>query len=400
MKLTTGLTLLMATAVGLVVANLYYVQPLMGIIAREFGVADAMIGYAVTLCQAGLAVGTLTILPLGDVTDRRRLIVMSCTCATISLLIMASAPNAWVFLGANLLLGVTSIATHLQVSYAAHLAPPEKRGHAVGAVMSGLLIGVLAARTVSGYAGAWFGWRPVIFAAAVVTFGLAVVLRLKLPRDDESHTMHYFDLLGSMPRLFATQSILRDACFYGAITFAVFNGFWATLTFYMESPVFGMDSREIGLFSLVAIAGALTANLAGRLTHRIHPTMIIAAALAITLFSFAIFFAGGATIAGMVIGIILMDLGIQATHIGNQTMIHSLMPAARNRLHCIYMVSYFLGGATGSAIGTWSYARMRWPGLCLSGMVLTIIAVFYWLMKNAGRLHKIKPAEFPTNSAG
>jgi predicted MFS family arabinose efflux permease len=189
-----------------------------------------------------------------------------------------------------------------------------------------------------------------------------------------------------MPRLFASQSVLRDACIYGALTFAVFNGFWATLTFYLESPLFGLDSRTIGLFSLVAIAGALTANLAGRLTAQIHPTSIIAVALVITLLSFAAYLGAGKTVAGLVVGIILMDLGIQATHIGNQTLVHGLMPAARNRLHCIYMVAYFMGGSGGSAIGTWSYAHWGWPGMCAAGTGLTALALAYWTWRRfAGR---------------
>lgn len=392
MKLTAGLTWLMAIAVGLIVANLYYIQPLMGDIARQFGVADSTIGYAVTICQAGLAFGTLTILPLGDVTDRRRLIIMSCVGSGISLLLMATAQSVPVFLGANLLLGITSIATHLQVSYAAHLAPPDKRGHAVGAVMSGLLVGVLAARTVSGYAGAWFGWRTMITAAAVVTFLLGILLRIYLPKDNESHTMRYSDLLGSLPRLFASQSVLRDACVYGALTFAVFNAFWATFTFYIESPVFSLGSKAVGEFSLVAVGGALTANLAGRLTSRVHPWNIVAGSLLLTLLAFVVYYYFGATIAGLVVGIVLMDLGIQATHIGNQTMVHSLMPQARNRLHCIYMVTYFIGGSAGSALGNYSYARLGWTGTCLTGAALSALALIYWVMRKVSRYKDAKLA--------
>ncbi len=377
-QLTTGLILLMATAVGLIVGNLYYVQPLMGVIARDFGVADATIGYAVTLCQSGLALGTLTILPLGDVTDRRRLICLSCLFAATSLVIMGFSPNAGLFLAANFLLGLTSVATHLQVSYAAHLAPPDKRGHAVGAVMSGLLVGILVARTISGYLGAWYGWRFMLMAAAAVTYGLAAALWLLLPRDDESHTIRYRDLLLSMPRLFTNLQVLRDSCVYGAITFAVFNAFWATITFYLEGPPFRMDSRGIGLFSMAAVAGALTANFAGRLTNRIRPVVIIAWSLVITLTSFGVFLGWGTSLVGMVVGIVLMDLGIQATHIGNQTRVHGLMPEARSRLHCVYMVTYFLGGAIGSALGTWAFARLGWPGLCLVGAGLTTVALGYW----------------------
>ena len=379
MYLSAGLTWLMAIAVGLIVANLYYIQPLMGNIAREFNVPEAMIGYAVTLCQAGLAAGTLAILPLGDVTDRRRLIMLSCLGAGIALLVMALAPNAKVFLAANFLLGLTSVATHLQVSYAAHLAEPSQRGRAVGAVMSGLLVGVLAARFVSGYAGGWFSWRAIIVAASLSTFALGVILRVWLPRDNEAHNVRYKDLMLSMPGLFATQPLLRQACIYGALTFAVFNAFWANLTFHLEGPPFGFTSKGVGVFSLVAIGGALTANLAGRLTSRIQPRTIILYSLLMVLASFGLFAGAGTTLTGMVLGVILVDLGIQATHIGNQTMVHGLMPEARSRLHCIYMVFYFLGGSVGSGIGTWSFARMGWLGLCLAGTVLSLAAIGFWV---------------------
>lgn len=373
-----GLILLMAVGTGLIVANLYYIQPLMGEIARGFGVREAIIGYAVTLCQAGLALGTLMILPLGDVTDRRRLITMSCLGAAISLIVMAVSPNAWVFLAANLALGFTSIATHLLVSYAAHLANPARRGQVVGAVMSGLLIGILVARTVSGYAGAWMGWREVLFIASLATLGLGAVMRMRLPHDDETHAIRYGDLLGSMPRLLFSQKTLRDACIFGALTFAAFNAFWATLTFHLEEPPFSMSTKTIGLFSLVAVAGALGANFTGRLTTLIRPFNIIAGSLVITLLSFGLFYVSGMTITGMILGIILMDLGIQAIHISNQTIIHALMPQARNRIHCVYMVCYFVGGSIGSGVGTWSFAHHGWSGLSVAGGVFTALALAWW----------------------
>lgn len=381
--LTPGLILLLAISVGVVVANLYYVQPLMGVIARGFGVRDEVIGYAITLCQAGLALGTLTILPLGDISDRRRLITWSCAGSAASLVIMTLAPNAAVFLAANFLLGFTSIATHLQLSYAAHLAAPEKRGHAVGVVLSGLLIGIIVARTVSGFGGAWYGWRFVLLSASVVTFALAVVVRLKLPRDDESHAIGYGELLGSMPHLITSQPVLRASCVYGALTFAVFNAVWATLTFYLESPAFGMNSSSIGLFGLVAVSGAVVANLSGRLTTRIRPVSIIVGALVVMVLAFAVMFGWGGTITGLVIGMIMMDMGVQATHVGNQTRVHALNPLMRNRLHTIYMVTYFIGGAAGSAIGTWSYAGWGWAGLCFACSLLCAIAFLYWLIKQS-----------------
>lgn len=379
--LTSGLTVLLAVSVGLVVANLYYIQPLMGEIARGYNVPDATIGHAVTMGQAGLAFGTLTILPLGDVSDRRKLIIWSCVGSALSLILMAFAPDAIIFLAANFLLGFTSIATHLQISYAAHIASPEKRGHAVGAVMSGLLVGIIIARTISGFLGAWYGWRFVLFVAAAATFALAFVMRLVLPRDYVTHSFRYGELLASMPRLYSTQPVLRSSCIYGALSFAIFNAVWATLTFYLESPVFRMDSQSIGLFGLVAISGAIIANLAGRLTTLVKPVSIIAFALIILVAAFGVMLGWGATVAGMVMGMVMMDIGVQATHVGNQTRVHNLNPAMRNRLHTLYMVTYFIGGSVGSALGTWSYSRWSWPGLCFTCISLASTALLFWWMR-------------------
>ncbi len=377
-SLSRGLAWLLAIGTGLVVANLYYIQPLMGEVARDFQVREAVIGYSVMLGQAGLALGTMTILPLGDITDRRRLIMISCVLVSLSLMVMALSPNPWILLAGTFILGATSVATHLQVSYAAHLASPEQRGKTVGMVMSGLLIGILLARTVSGYAALWVSWRVIFGGASVGMLLLGIALNLKLPKDDEIHRIRYGKLLSSMPRLFFHQPVLRDACIYGALTFAAFNGFWATLTFHLEAPPFEMTPHGIGVFSLVAVAGALAANGAGYLTAYVKPIRIVAASLLLTLFSFGIFWGGGYTLAGMVIGIVVMDLGIQATHISNQTMIHSLMPQARNRIHCIYMTTYFLGGAVGSGAGTWGFARWGWPGLCIVASMFILAAIVYW----------------------
>lgn len=381
-RLTFGLTLLMAVATGVIVANLNYIQPLMGDIARGFGVEESRIGYAVMLSQAGLAAGTLMILPLGDITDRRRLILMSCLGAVVSLVVMATAPNVWVFLAANLSLGITSIATHLQVSYAAHLADPARRARAVGAVMSGLLLGILGARVLSGYAGAVVSWRVVLWGAAAGTLFLAALLRAWLPRDDANFSMRYGALLSSIPRLFFQQPVLRDACIYGGLTFAAFNAFWSTLTFHLEGPPFGMGTQAIGLFSLVAMGGALAANGTGYLIARVHPLQIIMGSLVIMLVSFGLYYAGGATLIGMIVGVVLMDLGIQAAHISNQALIHALMPEARNRIHCAYMVCYFVGGSVGSGVGTWSYAHMGWTGLCLTGGFFSLAALIYWMIRH------------------
>lgn len=370
-----GLVLLMACSVGLIVGNLYYIQPLLGEIARELGVGEGHVGVAAMLSQLGQALGILLFLPLGDSRDRRLLAVTGLAASALGLVGIALAPNLSWLSGASLVLGLSSVSTHTLVALAAALARPEERGRTVGTVMSGLLLGILLARTVSGFVGAHLGWRGMFWIAAVVSAALAFVLKRYLPVDPPRPAPRYPELLRSMVRLFREQPTLREACLFGAVTFASFGAFWVTLTFHLEGPAFGFGSDVVGLFGLVGAVGALAASYAGRLADRHDPRRLGALAVLLTALSFAFMAPFGSRLWGLIVGVIGLDLGVQAAHIANQARIHALIPEARNRLHTLYMFSYFAGGAAGTALASWAWEAAGWIGVCAVGTLIPLAAV-------------------------
>lgn len=373
--ISRSLVALMAVSVGLIVGNLYYIQPLLGDIARELGVREGEVGVAATLSQLGQAVGILFFLPLGDGHDRRHLAVAGLAASAIGLVGIALAPGITWLAVANLVLGLSSVSTHTLVAFAAALARPDKRGRTVGAVMSGLLIGILLARTVSGFVGAHIGWRGMFWIAAAVAAGLAIVLLRRLPADPPRPAPPYLTLLTSMASLFRELPVLREACLFGAVTFASFGAFWVALTFHLEGPPFGYTSDVVGLFGLLGAIGALAAAYTGRLADRHDPRRISIAAVLLTALSFAFMAPVGSRLWGLIAGVIGLDLGVQAAHIANQARIHALLPEARNRLHTLYMFTYFVGGAVGTALASWAWEMWGWTGVCVVGTALPLAAL-------------------------
>lgn len=389
--------LLMAVAVGLIVGNLYYIHPLLGDVARDLGVGEARIGFAATLSQLGQALGILFFLPLGDRYDRRRLAVAGLAASALGLVGIALAPGiVWLWV-ASLLLGLSSVSTHTLVAFGAALARPEERGRTVGVIMSGLLMGILLARTVSGWLGAHLGWRAVFWIAAAVATGLAIVLLMRLPLDPPRRGPAYRELLSSMARLAREHRTVREACLLGAATFAAFCAFWVPLTFHLESDAFGYGSDVIGLFGLLGAVGALAATWAGRLADRHDPRRLSAAAVLVTALFFAFMAPFGFTLWGLVVGTIGLDIGVQAAHIANQARIHALLPEARNRLHTLYMFSYFAGGAVGTALATWVWEKAGWVGVCLVGTLIPLASLVSLSPRRTqrGTVRGARPADRP-----
>jgi predicted MFS family arabinose efflux permease len=373
------LTLLFAVAVGMIVGNMYYIQPLMGAIAGEMGVSEASLGVAATLGAVGQTLGMLCLLPLGDAMERRRLILGSLLVSAAALLAVAVAPNvAWLCVGV-FLLGFFTVATHLLVSLGATLAEPERRGRVVGTIMSGLLTGLLLARVFSGFVGAYAGWRVVFVIAAAAIFGLFVVLYRAVPSVPPASGMRYRELLLSMWRLFRDEWELRECCAFGALTFGAFGAFWVTLAFHLEQPPFFYGPRAAGLFGLLGVAGALAASGVGRLADRMSARDVCGLFMPITLASFVVLWLGGASVWGLALGVVLLDFGLQAIHVCNQTRVYGLLPEARNRLAAVYMVTYFAGGALGSAHGKLGWTRCGWTGVCLAGGGLIAAATLVYL---------------------
>ncbi|WP_220273342.1 MFS transporter [Pontibacter diazotrophicus] len=379
-QLTRATLWLMTIASGMVVANIYYNQPLLVEIANTYQVPEATAGMVAMLTQVGYAIGLLFIIPLGDMLRRKRLILIDFVLIILSLLMAAFSPNIYTLMAASLLIGATSVVPQLFVPMAAHLARPEARGKAVGTVMSGLLIGILCSRTLSGFVGAHLGWRAMFVIAAGLMLALWVVLYYLLPEVHPQFKGNYKSLMKSLVHLFRTEPKLRLASFRGALSFACFGGFWTTLVFLLEGPPFHAGSDVAGAFGLIGAGGAVMASVMGRLSDRYDTRILLVATIGMIIVSYVVFGVFSTSFIGLVVGVILLDLGLQASHIANQTLIFTLNPQARNRLNTVYMFTYFMGGATGTILASQAWQVWQWNGVVLVGLVFSSLAMLVHLL--------------------
>lgn len=362
-----SLILLLAAASGAVVANLYYSQPLLAEIGRSIRMEEARLGLIPALTQTGYGLGLLFITPLGDKVERRSLIASLTLLAAVALALTGAAPSAAILLPLNLLVGLLSVTPQVIVPFTASLSRPEERGRNVGTVMSGLLLGVLLSRTVSGFLGELFGWRAVYFAAAGSMAILAAVVRLGLPANRPESSPSYLALLASLPGLLRKLPALQEAALSGALLFAAFSVFWSTLVFRLEALPSHLGAQAAGLFGLVGAVGALAASLSGRLANRIGPVRIVLDGCALGLGSWAIMWLGGESLVTLACGAAILDLGVQGSHVANQSRIFAFMPEARSRINTVYMTFFFAGGAMGSTAGAHAWQEGGWAGVCLLG---------------------------------
>jgi predicted MFS family arabinose efflux permease len=365
----------MCAASAVSVANIYYCQPLLSEIGRSFGASEHAVSYLPMWTQAGVALGMFAFVPLGDMFPRRRLIVLLSAFGGVTAAMMAAAPNPALANAAGFAIGLTGVVAHLILPFAAKLAPPERRGHVVGTVLSGLLLGILLARVVSGFVGDMFGWRAMYAISAVAMWLQAIALRYVLPVDHPEPGLTYGALAKSILHLARTQPMLREAGVIGGMLFGAFSSFWATLVFFLGTPPYHYGPRVAGIFGLVGAVGVLIAPWAGKLSDRKGPAYTVTLGILVTIVSYGVFDLTGTTLWGLVLGVILLDLGVQAGHVANQTRIYALVPEARSRLNTVYMVTYFLGGALGSALGAWGWAQWGWNGVCAAGAAQLLVAL-------------------------
>lgn len=370
---------------GLVVANIYYNQPLLGQIAQTFGVTEATAGTIAMLTQLGYATGLLFIVPLGDMLRRKLLILADFVLIILSLVLAAFSPNVYFLMVASWLIGTSSVLPQLFIPLAAHLARPEVRGRAVGTVMSGLLIGILLSRTVSGFVGELWGWRAMFLIAAGLMLLLWIALYLLLPEVHPDFKGSYKSLMRSLWPLVRQQPLLRLAAVRGALAFAGFGGFWATLVFLLQGPPFYAGSHVAGAFGLVGALSALAAPLVGRLSDKRNTRHMVTAMIGLIMLAYVVFGFSGQSLIGLVLGVILIDIGIQATHISNQTLVFSLDPQARNRLNTVYMVTYFLGGSAGTFLATQAWKLWQWPGVVGVGLLCSSLSLLVHLVFSRGK---------------
>jgi len=367
--------IIMAICTGLIVANIYYCQPLLVLISKSFHIPESGGGRITFLTQAGYALGLLFFVPLGDKVERRGQIVWMTAFAVGALILAALSPNLLCLEIACVLIGATSVIPQLILPLAAQLASPSRTGKVIGSIMSGLLVGILLSRTLSGFVGAWLGWRGMFGVAAGISFLLLLTMRYTFPASRPHFSGSYLSLMRTLLTLIKTQPVLREAAAMNALGFATFGMFWTTLAFHLSGAPFHFNSAAIGVFGLAAAAGALAAPLVGGTADKRNPRITIGYGLGLLLLSFVILYVWADLVTGMVAGIILLDLAMQCTHVSNQSRVYALDPGARNRLNTVYMTVSFTGTSLGSALGVLAWDAARWTGVCLAGIGLTLMAL-------------------------
>jgi predicted MFS family arabinose efflux permease len=370
---------LLAISSGCIVANLYYAQPLLADIAHEFALSVTQIGAVAMLGQAGSAVGMLLFVPLGDKHERRGLIALLLGAGALMLAAMAVAPSLFWLCVTSFLLGTTTACVHVIVPLAAHLAPAAERGKVVGTVISGLLIGVLLARTFSGVFGDHFGWRAVYWVAAAIMLTLAIVVRMMLPVSRPDDAPAWLDLMKSIVTLAREHAVVREAAVIAFLMFSSFAALWTTLVFLLRTPPYDFGTTAAGMFGLLGAASATAAPLVGRSSDRFSPGRVVLIAIATTLAGYLVLAIAGRTLAGLVAAIVLIDAGVQSCHVANQSRIYAVAPHARGRLNTVYMVAFMSGGAAGAYMGPLGLKFGGWTGFCVFPIVaLSSAMVFRW----------------------
>lgn len=375
--------IIMAFCTGLIVANIYYCQPLVILVAKEFNLTETFAGRITYLTQAGYAVGLFLLVPLGDMFERKKQILIITGMAIVALLTAAFANSFLLLCCSSVLIGVCSIVPQLILPLAANLSDDKNRGHNIGIIMSGLLVGILASRAVSGSIGFWLGWRAVYFIASGICLLLIVLMAKRFPQSRPSFKGTYKGLMSSMFGYIKTQPALRETSIINFLAFAIISAFWTTMVLFLANPPFNFQTLQIGLFGIAGAAGALAAPLVGKFSDGSNPRKNLMIGFILQLISVALFYFTKNHLYLFVIGIVLIDVGQQAIHVTNQTRIYTLIPEARNRLNTIFMSVSFIGASCGSALGLWLWGIGGWAMFCYG--ITAIILINILIYKFYGR---------------
>jgi predicted MFS family arabinose efflux permease len=367
----------LACAVG--VSTIYYNQPLLLEMGHSYGATAGHTGFVAVATQVGYAIGLLTFVPLGDVLERRALMMRMYGAVAVALLLVAFAPSLNWLIAGSVLIGLLASVTHVALPIAPDLVSHEQRGRAIGIVMTGLLLGILLARTFAGWVSGIHGWRWVFVVAAVMNASFVPLMWKVMPKLPPKEQLSYPDAMRSLWTLFRTQPLLRESSTIGALVFASFSCFWTTLAFLLHSH-YGLGAGAAGTFGVVGAAGALVAPLAGRLADKHGSRWVISVGMALLAASYFLLWGAEAShvsrvlhLVALVVGVVLLDMGAQITQVANQTRIFGLVPSARSRINTVYMTVYFTGAAVGSALATIAWVHWRWNGVC--GLALGLIAL-------------------------
>ncbi|MWL91032.1 MFS transporter [Cupriavidus sp. SW-Y-13] len=376
--MSPALVALFSLCAGVLVANLYYAQPIIELIAPAIGLSTDRASVIVSLTQIGYAVGLFFLVPLADLLENRRLLAISGVAAAVSLAGAALSSQPSVFLLVSLLLGLSSVSVQILIPLAAHLAPEALRGRTVGTIMGGLLSGILLSRPLSSMAAQWLGWRAVFVIAAALTLLTVGIIVMTLPRRVPQHRATYGSLLASLWHLLARYALLRQRALFQGLLFAAFSLFWTAVPLELAGQ-HGLSQSQIGLFALVGALGAVAAPIAGRLADAGHTRIASLAAMTVAALSFLPGLTSGS---GAVIGLaftgILLDFAVQMNMVLGQRTIYALDAASRGRLNALYMTAIFVGGAAGSALASSLYTHFGWHGIVVAGgsMALLSLAAF------------------------
>ena len=368
----------LACAVG--VSTIYLNQPLLLEMGHTYGTTSGRVGFVAMATQVGYACGMLLFVPLGDVLERRRLMMRMYAAVSVALLLVAAAPTLGWLIAGSVLIGVFASVTHIALPIAPDLVPHEQRGRAIGVVMTGLLLGILLARTFAGWVSGIHGWRWVFVVAALLNGAFVPLLWRRMPVLLPKQKLNYGEAMRSLWTLWRGQPLLRESAVVGALAFGSFSCFWTTLAFVLGAH-YGLGPGGAGSFGVVGAAGAMVAPVAGRMADRRGPRWVVGWGLTFLAASYVVLWAEerwrmglAAHMVAMVVGVVVLDVGAQMAQIGNQTRVFGLDASARSRLNTVYMTVYFAGAAAGSALATMAWARWRWNGVCGLEMVLVALA--------------------------
>ena len=386
--------LLMAFCTAFIVANIYYCQPLVILIAGDFKISETDAGRINYITQAGYAIGLFLLVPLGDKFERKKQILLITGMAVIALLAAGFSHSFLMLEVASLFIGACSIVPQLILPLAANLSTDEERGHNVWIIMSGLLIGILGSRALSGSIGFWLGWRAVFLIAAAICIIMILLMARRFPKSKPSFKGSYAQLMHSMFGYIKTEMTLRETSIINFFAFALISAFWTTMVLFLAAPPYSFQTLQIGLFGIAGAAGALAAPLVGKLSGGGNPRKNLFIGFILQLISIGLFYFTGNYLLLFITGIILIDIGQQAIHVTNQTRIYALIPEARNRLNTIFMSVSFIGASSGSAIGLalWDYGQ--WPAFCAGCTLLILVNIGLYLFyhKKDGRLYSADKA--------
>lgn len=370
--LSPSLKYFMAIACGVVVANLYYCQPLLGSLAQQFNVSETAASWINICSQLGYGLGLFFVVPLGDMISRRKLLVRMQLAAAVVLCGAALSPTIYGLYFFCVCIGIATTACQVFVPLSAHLASDEERGKVIGTIMGGLLSGILLSRTLSGFAADYWGWRSIYWIAAALMVVFALLTFRFIPDEKHAFAGNYRSLLQSLFSLIRSQPVVRQSAWMGGCLFGAISAFWSTMAFFLEKPPFSYRLSVIGLFGFIGLSGALISPLAGKLSDQRSPLFPMRWGLLGMALGYVVLFKSSWSIALFIAGIVLIDMGLQAAHVPNLTRISALQPAARTRLNTIYMTAFFIGGTLGSIVGSYAWTVAGWTGVCTVGLVLVL----------------------------